>query len=267
MSWRDRAEIEPIHEKKARCKTLHPLLHESVSGTPTSQREAKLSAFSLCLLPWHSSWCQRLILIGLFPCQMEAADSQPRCAWLVWRPDYLVSVSSWPLIKGTLTHITFQLFTLQGGGGAPFKQFPALKPAFVIFSVASRRAGYWAWWTGVGWQKASPRWGQQQRWCLHQVLPAVEGRVGVGLVCEAWWRFLAVWGLFLGKRCRQLTARCWDALGGQSLKRDFTGTMQRGVYKCDQVAPEVTLQRGITKKYSLFFSKSSLLFHFNQHIN
>lgn len=229
-----------------------------MSGTPTSQREAKLSACSLCLLLWHSSWCQRLILIGLFPCQMEAADSQPRCAWLVWRPDYLVSVSSWPLIKGTLTHITFQLFTLQGGGGAPFKQFPARKPAFVIFSVASRRAGYRVWW---------PRWGQQPRWCLHRVLPAVEGRAGVGLMCKAWLRFLAVWGLFLGKRCRQLTARCWDALGGQSLKRDFTGMMQRGVYKCDQVSPEVTLQRGIRKKYSLFFSKSSLLFHFNQHIN
>lgn len=119
--------------EKASVKNPPPLLHESVSGTPISQREAKLNASSLCLLPWHSSWCQRLILIGLFPCQMEAADSHPRCAWLVWRPDYLVSVSSWPLIKGTLTYITFQLFTLQGGGGAPFKQFPARKPTFVIF--------------------------------------------------------------------------------------------------------------------------------------
>lgn len=95
---------------------------------------------------------------------MEAADSQPRCAWLVWRPDYRVSVSSWPLIKGTLTHITFQLFTLQGGGGAPFKQFPARKPAFVIFSVVSRRAGYRVWWPSEASSRGDASTGCCQLW-------------------------------------------------------------------------------------------------------
>lgn len=65
---------------------------------------------------------------------MGAGDSCPRCACLVWRPDYLVHVTSWPLIKGTLTHITFQLLTLSSARRrGTLKPFPASKLVFVIF--------------------------------------------------------------------------------------------------------------------------------------
>lgn len=107
----------------------------SVSDTRKRQREAKLNSFIyFFLLPGHSTWCERLLLAGLFSCQMEAGDSCPRCACLVWRPDYHVHVTSWPVIKGTLTHITFQLLTLGSARRrSALKPFPASKPMFVIF--------------------------------------------------------------------------------------------------------------------------------------
>lgn len=57
--------------------------HVSVQDTNKSQREAELNSFNPCLWPRRSTWCQTLLLIGLFACQMEAGDSHPRCARLV----------------------------------------------------------------------------------------------------------------------------------------------------------------------------------------
>lgn len=144
-SWSFSTEGPRVTELGLNLSTRKPLAikspspcaaHVSFQNTSKSQREAELNSFNLCLWPWHSTWCQTLLLIGLFACQMEAGDSHPRCARLVWRPDYRVGVSSWPLIKGTLTHITFQLLALSSARRrSALKQHQSSKPTFVILCL------------------------------------------------------------------------------------------------------------------------------------
>lgn len=145
------------------CK-IPPLLclWASVWDTNKSQRETKLDSIIICLLPQRSVWCRILILIGLFSCQMEDGDSNPRCACLIWMLDYLVGVSSWPVIKGTLMHVTSQLLIPSSARRrSTLKQFPASKPMFAIFSLRAvvSRTSSWACQVEGGWQKVSHGWG------------------------------------------------------------------------------------------------------------